>query len=78
MSKTLPNNTFFVTRLIFPGKWQDHCLIIVGDGGEADEVLALRRLRAGGRLVHFLVEDEQVKMLDLADGIGWIGLGAWK
>lgn len=42
------------------GRLRDHCLIIVGDGGEAEEVLAQRRWAAGGRLVHFLVPDEQV------------------
>ncbi|CAK9083633.1 Uncharacterized protein SCF082_LOCUS39695, partial [Durusdinium trenchii] len=43
------------------GRLRDHCLIIVGDGGEAEEVLAQRRWAAGGRLVHFLVPDEQVR-----------------
>lgn len=41
--------------------YRDHCLIIVGDGGQADKVLAKRRLAAGGRLAHFLVQDEQVR-----------------
>ena len=35
-------------------RFKDHCLIIVGNGGKADEVLAKRRLAAGGRLAHFL------------------------
>eukprot|EP00434_Breviolum_minutum_P042721 symbB.v1.2.038040.t1/scaffold5791.1/size23574/2 len=34
-------------------QFKDQCLIIVGNGGEPDEILAKRRLRAGGRLAHF-------------------------
>ena len=42
----------------------DHCLIIVGDGGLNDERLARRRLRAGGRLTHILIlEDDQVQFM---------------
>eukprot|EP00435_Cladocopium_sp_Y103_P026245 s3134_g6.t1 len=43
--------------------YRDHCLIIVGDGGVADELLAKRRLAAGGRLVHFQVDDEDQVVL---------------
>ena len=42
--------------------YKDHCLIIVGDGGPSDELLARRRLLAGGRLAHFLVSEGQVKI----------------
>eukprot|EP00913_Durusdinium_trenchii_P024369 g22878.t1 len=35
---------------------KDHCLIIVGVGGKADEILAKRRLAAGGRLAHFMTQ----------------------
>lgn len=35
---------------------EDHCLIIVGVGGKADEILAKRRLAAGGRLAHFMTQ----------------------
>ena len=38
--------------------YRDHCLIIAGDGRAADELLCRRRLRAGGRLAHFLVLNE--------------------
>ena len=44
---------------------RDHCLIIVGSGGETDELLARRRIAAGGRLVHVLtrgVDDERVSI----------------
>ena len=33
-------------------------LIIIGPGGRADEVLARRRLEAGGRLAHILITDD--------------------
>jgi hypothetical protein len=36
-------------------RFKDHCLIVVGAGGKADEVLCQRRLQAGGRLAHFLM-----------------------
>ncbi|CAK9109293.1 unnamed protein product [Durusdinium trenchii] len=38
--------------------YKDLCLIIVGPGSKADEVLARRRLTAGGRLAHILIEGE--------------------
>ncbi len=44
---------------------KDGCLIIVGDGEDADAVLAKRRLEAGGRLCHILtrgVGDPRVKV----------------
>ena len=44
---------------------KDCCLIIVGDGEVADEILAKRRLEAGGRLCHILtkgVGDSRVKV----------------
>ena len=37
----------------FPG---DLCLIIVGPGEEAEEVLIRRRLAAGGRVLHILTQ----------------------
>jgi len=37
-------------------RFKDHCLIIVGNGGKADEILSKRRLEAGGRLAHFLTD----------------------
>lgn len=46
-----------------PQRLKDHCLIIVGEGGEADRILAKRRLAAGGRLAHFQTqgpEDDRV------------------
>ncbi|CAE7229654.1 unnamed protein product [Symbiodinium natans] len=46
-------------------QYQDSCLIIVGDGGATDELLARRRLAAGGRLVHVStggLGDERVKV----------------
>ncbi|CAK9043240.1 unnamed protein product [Durusdinium trenchii] len=49
--------------------YKDHCLILVGDGGAADERLARRRLAAGGRLAHFLVTEEQVKHAGAEDEI---------
>eukprot|EP00435_Cladocopium_sp_Y103_P046851 s1389_g13.t1 len=43
--------------------YRDHCLIIVGDGRAADELLCRRRLKAGGRLAHFLfLSEDQVKI----------------
>ena len=36
-------------------RFKDVCLIFVGCGGKADEVLCKRRLQAGGRLAHFLM-----------------------
>ena len=46
--------------------YRDHCLIIVGDGEAADELLCRRRLRAGGRLAHFLfLSEDQVTYLCL-------------
>ena len=54
-----------------PQRFKDHCLIIVGDGGEADLILAKRRLAAGGRLAHFQTkgpQDEQVKQTIIDDG----------
>ena len=44
---------------------KDCCLIIVGDGEVADEILAKRRLEAGGRLCHILTKglgDSRVKV----------------
>ena len=41
---------------------QDHCLILVGAGTWAEELLARRRLKAGGRLTHFLVQEAQVRV----------------
>ena len=44
---------------------KDVCLIIVGDGEDADAVLAKRRLEAGGRLCHILtrgIGDPRVKV----------------
>ena len=44
---------------------KDCCLIIVGDGEDADAVLAKRRLEAGGRLCHILtrgIGDPRVKV----------------
>ncbi|CAK9034661.1 unnamed protein product [Durusdinium trenchii] len=49
--------------------YKDHCLIIVGDGGEADELLARRRLAAGGRLAHFTVGHGQVKFAGAAEEV---------
>lgn len=52
-------------------RFKDHCLIIVGDGGDADRILAERRLAAGGRLAHFRTEgpdDLRVKMEFVDDG----------
>ena len=37
---------------------KDCCLIIVGDGGLPDRILAMRRLKEGGRLCHILTEGE--------------------
>ena len=37
--------------------YRDHCLIVVGPGTRAEEVLAKRRLDAGGRLLHVLTDD---------------------
>ena len=52
-------------------RFKDHCLIIVGNGGKADEVLAKRRLAAGGRLAHFLTrpDDPRVTFSASADGL---------
>ena len=36
--------------------YRDHCLIVLGSGLEAEELLLRRRLGAGGRAVHFLTE----------------------
>lgn len=43
-------------------RFKDHCLIIVGNGGKADEVLAKRRLEAGGRLAHFLTQTDDPRV----------------
>ena len=52
-------------------RFKDHCLIIVGNGGKADEVLAKRRLAAGGRVAHFLTrpDDPRVTFSASADGL---------
>lgn len=59
--------------------YRDHCLIIVGDGGSADELLARRRLEAGGRLAHFLLlTDDQAcarRVLKLRSCFGLLGRG---
>ena len=48
--------------------YKDHCLIIIGGGGPADEILARRRLSAGGRLLHIQTrEDDRVTTLTLED-----------
>ncbi|CAJ1421832.1 unnamed protein product, partial [Effrenium voratum] len=39
-------------------QYADRCLIVVGCGGEADELLCKRRLSAGGRLAHITCEGE--------------------
>ncbi|CAJ1366702.1 unnamed protein product [Effrenium voratum] len=39
-------------------QYADRCLIIVGCGREADELLCQRRLKAGGRLAHFTCRGE--------------------
>eukprot|EP00438_Fugacium_kawagutii_P004625 Skav229016 [mRNA] locus=scaffold127:483024:490587:- [translate_table: standard] len=55
-----------------PQRLKDHCLIIVGDGGEADRILAKRRLAAGGRLAHFQTEgpeDDRVRQQALMDDV---------
>ena len=44
-------------------RFKDHCLIVVGAGGKADEVLCQRRLQAGGRLAHFLMLRRSLKSL---------------
>jgi len=50
--------------MLTPQQYADQCLIVIGDGGEADEVLAQRRLRAGGRLLHIQTQaDSQVEVL---------------
>lgn len=36
--------------------YRDHCLIVIGPGTLAEEVLAKRRLNAGGRLLHVLTD----------------------
>ena len=56
--------------------WQyaDACLIVVGCGEEADEVLARRRLEAGGRLCHITTagpEDARVRVSDTDGGEGF-------
>ena len=38
---------------------KDCCLIIVGNGGWPDRILAMRRLQSGGRLCHILTEGEE-------------------
>ena len=50
--------------------FKDQCLIIVGDGGKADEALARRRLEAGGRLAHFLVQPDDHRVILEAEDIG--------
>lgn len=50
---------------------KDHCLIIVGDGGEADQILARRRMAAGGRFAHFLTKgpnDSRVRQQHVMNG----------
>ncbi|CAK9025215.1 unnamed protein product [Durusdinium trenchii] len=52
-------------------RFKDHCLIIVGDGGRADQILARRRLAAGGRLAHFQTkgsQDPRVVLQAVEDG----------
>ena len=49
---------------------KDCCLIIVGDGGWADRILAERRLQQGGRLCHILIEgheDPRIKVKTCPD-----------
>ena len=49
---------------------KDCCLIIVGDGEVADEILAKRRLEAGGRLCHILTKglgDSRVKVQNFSN-----------
>ena len=46
--------------------FRDSCLIIIGDGGKADELLTKRRLEAGGRLMHIQTEgseDDRVRFI---------------
>ncbi|CAK9030011.1 unnamed protein product [Durusdinium trenchii] len=52
-------------------RFKDHCLIIIGDGGAADEILAKRRLAAGGRLAHFQTQgpgDPRISQHSIEDG----------
>lgn len=54
-----------------PQRLKDHCLIIIGVGGEPDEILAKRRLAAGGRLMHILTQgpqDERISLEFVDDG----------
>ena len=51
-------------------QYKDHCLIIVGPGNDADATLAKRRIKAGGRLAHFLTQgphDPRVKIMAFED-----------
>eukprot|EP00439_Symbiodinium_sp_Y106_P040873 s3680_g5.t1 len=52
-------------------RYSDLCLIIVGPGDDSEELLARRRLEAGGRLCHVQTRgpgDERVSMLHLQEG----------
>ena len=46
--------------------YRDHCLIIVGSGSAAELLLARRRLRAGGRLVHLQIAGQEDKRLHVS------------
>ena len=46
---------------------KDACLIIVGPGSDDDLLLAKRRLKCGGRLIHILTEGEGDKRVKIKD-----------
>ena len=43
--------------------YRDHCLIVIGPGTLAEEVLAKRRLNAGGRLLHVLTPNAESRVV---------------
>ncbi|CAJ1427921.1 unnamed protein product [Effrenium voratum] len=53
-------------------QYADRCLIVVGCGGEADELLCKRRLSAGGRLAHITCQGENDPRV-IVDRQGQIG-----
>ena len=55
--------------------YRDHCLIVIGPGTLAEEVLAKRRLNAGGRLLHVLTDQNDQKLWRACCGQSLSGLG---
>eukprot|EP00435_Cladocopium_sp_Y103_P044935 s2865_g12.t1 len=43
--------------------YRDHCLIVIGPGSLAEELLAKRRLNAGGRLLHVLTDQAEDRVV---------------